>query len=70
MSLITLLILIVLFVALVWGGFWVIARAGLPRAASYIFGAIVLIVIIIALVAMVDGRWDGPIDDGVRVRVN
>lgn len=47
-----------LFVGLVWGGFWVIARAGLPRAAAWIFGILVLIIIIFALMYLTRGHVD------------
>ena len=53
-----LIIVIALFAGAVWGGFWVIARAQLPKLALWIFGGIVLIIIIFALIALVNGRHD------------
>lgn len=54
------------FVLFVLGGFWVIAKAGLPKPVLWAFGAIVLIIILFALVYLVRGNWGSD----VRIRVN
>lgn len=48
-----LIIFVALFIGLVVGGFWVIAKAQLPQLASWIFGGIVLVIIVFALVYLV-----------------
>jgi Na+/H+ antiporter NhaC len=55
MDLITLLVLVVVFVAVVWGGFYVCDRAGFPQPVRWIWGAICLIVLLYFLVGRIDG---------------
>lgn len=55
MDLITLLILVIVFTAAVWGGFYVCDRAGFPPPVRWIFGAICLVVIVAFLVNQVSG---------------
>lgn len=59
-SAVWLIIYIALGIGLVVGGFWVIAKSGFPKWVTWIFGAVVLVVIVFALVYLVQHRgYDG-----------
>ena len=55
MDLITLLVLIVIFAAVVWGGFYICDRAGFPPPVRWIWGIVCLIV----LLGFVAGQMGG-----------
>jgi hypothetical protein len=59
-SAIWLVIYIVLGVALVLGGFWVIAKASLPQWVNWLFGGIVLVIILFALVYLAQHQSSYP----------
>jgi hypothetical protein len=52
---ITLLVMLIVFVAVVWGGFYICDRAGFPVPVRWIWGAICLIVLLYFLVGQVGG---------------
>lgn len=56
-----------LFVALIVGGFWVIGKAGLPRIAAWVFGGIVLVIIVFALMYLARGHGTPIVDIGLMV---
>lgn len=63
-TLIYFVIALAIFAVLVWGGFKVIAMAGLHRAVGWVFAVIVLIVIVYALMALTRGQ--APIEVDLR----
>jgi hypothetical protein len=55
MDLITLLIVLIVFAAVVWGGFYVCDRAGFPAPVRWIWGAIFLVVMLYFLIGQIGG---------------
>lgn len=55
MTLLSLLVLVILFVAVVWGGFYVCDRAGFPVPIRWIWGAVCLIVLLYILLSHFGG---------------
>jgi hypothetical protein len=55
MDLISLLVLVIIFVAVVWGGFYICDRSGFPVPVRWIWGAICLVVLLVFLLNQVGG---------------
>ena len=55
MDLITLLVLVIVFVVVVWGGFYICDRAGFPVPVRWIWGAICLVVLLYFLIGQISG---------------
>ena len=55
MDIITLLVLVIVVVAAVWGGFSICDRAGFPVPLRWIWGAICLIVLLYFLLGRISG---------------
>jgi len=58
-SLLYFLFVVGIFCLVVWGGFWVCAKAGLPKFVVWAWGILVLVVLILALAGQIPG-WPGP----------
>lgn len=55
MDLITLLIEVIVFAAIVWGGFYICDRSGFPVPIRWIWGALCLIVLLYFMLNQVGG---------------
>jgi hypothetical protein len=55
MDLITLLVLVLVFALVVWGGFYICDRSGFPQPVRWIFGAVCLIALIVFLIERIGG---------------
>jgi hypothetical protein len=55
MDLLGLILLVIIVIAVVWGGFWICDRAGFPIPVKWIWGAICLIVLLILVLGQIGG---------------